>query len=446
MSRFFRRIFLSVWIILLATVGLTLFVVSLLPQQTEEEETYDRQLVEILANDLRDALAADAEGAFSYVQAHHVLDFDNLLQIYVLDANGNDVYGRSLPFAVRRFFQRSTAPAAGTVRFDDPRVWAHREGLRGYQVVGYQSVYPFGRALVRPGTRILLLIVALVVSAVVSYVLARFIVLPVKRLRQAGQRVADGDLTVRVAHTVGGRTDDIAQLARDFDAMTERIEQLLHNQQRLMRDVSHELRSPLARMQALLSIARQKDADTSLVDRMERESERLNELIEQILTYARMEADTEIRKRDIDLIDLLTTVAEDASIEGETQNKSVVVRGPQRLLLTADNALLHSVFENVVRNAVRHTAADSNVIIQISDSDQQVLISVQDKGSGVPDDALGLLFEPFYQVDDRRSSGDSSGVGLAIAERGVKLHQGRIWAENTSSGGLTVNIQLPGNS
>ena len=443
MSRFFRRIFLSVWAVLFATVGLTLFVVSLLPQQTEEGESYVKQLVGIVAADLRDALAVDREAAIRYIKEHHVLDFDNLLQIYVVDPNGDDVYGRALPFAVKQSLPSLTAINDDPAGYKDPRVWIHQVNLDGFQVVGFQQVFPLGRALVRPGARPLLLTVALIMSGLVSFVLARFIVIPIRRLREAGQRVAEGDLNVRVAHTVGDRTDDIAQLARDFDNMTGRIEQLLNNQQRLMRDVSHELRSPLARLQALLSIARQKNIDQSLVDRMERETERLNGLIEQILTYARMETNAELQLRDTDLVDLLTTIAEDASVEGEIQNKSVTLKGSERLLLRADHAILHSVFENLVRNAVRHTVPASTVVIEIKESASKVTIAVKDSGPGVPEGALNQLFEPFFQVDGGSSSEGGSGVGLAIAEQGALLHGGRVWAENAASGGLIVCVELP---
>ena len=434
------------WVVLLATVGLTLFAVLLLPQKTEEGESYEKQLVANVATDLRDALAADRAAAFEYVKEHHALDLDNLLQIYVLDPNGNDVYGRTLPFAVSKSLPSPIAINDDAVSLKDPRVWIHQANLAGFQVVGYQPAYPLGRAMVRPGARLLLLVVALIVSGFVSYILTRFIVLPVRRLREAGQRVANGDLSVRVAHTVGDRTDDIAQLARDFDDMTGRIEQLLSNQQRLMRDVSHELRSPLARLQALLSIARQKNQDENLVDRMERETERLNGLIEQILTYARMETEAELQLRNTDLVDLLNTIAEDASVEGELQNKTVTLEGPERFLLRADHALLHSVFENLVRNAVRHTKPASTVAIDIKESGNNVTISVRDSGQGVPDDVLNQLFEPFFQVDEGWNGEGGSGVGLAIAEQGTLLHGGRVWAENAASGGLIVYVELPSKS
>jgi two-component system sensor histidine kinase CpxA len=318
---------------------MTFFFANMLPASSDESFQYDARLVNIVANDLREALAVDPDNAAELVADHHLLDFGRRMQIYILNAAGDDVLDRRLPFAVNRVHQRTTFFSDEPLEIRDPRLLVRRDGLDSYTVVGYQRVYPMGSVLARPGARALLLIVAILVSAAVSLVLARFIVLPVRRLQKAGHRVAEGDLSVRVAHTVGGRRDDIAQLARDFDAMTERIERLLTTQQRLMRDVSHELRSPLARLQALQSLARQRltdEDDTSVVDRMESESERLNLLIEEILSFARIDAQQEIQRQTTDIADLVQAIADDVSIEIGDAAKDVTYEGPERLTLDVD--------------------------------------------------------------------------------------------------------------
>ncbi|MEM9531706.1 MAG: ATP-binding protein [Pseudomonadota bacterium] len=272
-------------------------------------------------------------------------------------------------------------------------------------------------------------------------------VLPIRHLRKAGQRVAAGDLSVRVAHTVGDRQDDIAGLARDFDTMTQRIDGLLSGQQRLMRDVSHELRSPLARLQALQSLARQQftgEDDSHILDRMDHETERLNALIEQILVFARLDARQEIRRQTTDLADLLRTIVDDAMTEAGETEKDVVYEGPNRRTLQLDASLMHSAIENVVRNALRFTADATAVRVTLVEGPSGVYITVEDVGPGVPENALNALFEPFYQVDESRTPTNSgSGVGLAIAKRAIELHQGRIRAENRAQGGLRVTIELP---
>ena len=447
MSRFFRRIFVSVWIILIATMTLTVFLASLLPASNDESLRYDSQLVRVVADDLRTALAQSPATAARRIADRHVLDFGRLMQIYVLDEQGRDVLERRLPFAVSRLYRRTSVISDQPLEIRDPRIALHSDGLRGHLVVGFQAGYPLGRVLVRPGARALLLLVAILVSAAVSLILARFIVLPVRRLQQAGHRVAEGDLSVRVAHTVGGRQDDIAQLARDFDAMTERIERLLTAQRRLMRDVSHELRSPLARLQALLSLARQRlsgEDDSSILDRMEAESERLNRLIEEILSFARIDAQEDIDRRHTDIADLVRAITDDAAIEIGDAAKDVSYRGPERLTMDVDSALLHSAIENVVRNAVRFTEAGTTVGVSVSESDDTITVTVDDHGSGVPDNVLNTLFEPFYQVDESRSpQSGGSGVGLAIAKRAIELHGGQIHAENRTPGGLRVVMRLP---
>jgi signal transduction histidine kinase len=288
--------------------------------------------------------------------------------------------------------------------------------------------------------------ITFLLSAAGSVVLARFVIRPVRRLRDAGQRVAEGDLTARVAPTVGSRKDAIAELARDFDVMTERVQALLESQQRLMRDVSHELRSPLARLQALLSIARQKlDGIEGLpLDRMERELERLDELISEIVFYARLEAKTEIDRRRTDLVDLLQNIVDDADVEGQESGKQIRLHGPAACMMDVDAGLIQRAVENIVRNALKHTAPQTIVEVTIAERQASVEIVVRDRGPGVPEVALDKLFDSFYRVEDGRGThSGSGGIGLAIAQRSVQLHGGTIRAANCSDGGLRIEMTLP---
>ena len=300
--------------------------------------------------------------------------------------------------------------------------------------------------LMRPGGRGLLAAIALLVSASVSLMLARFIVLPVHRLRLAEQKVAAGDLSVRVAHTVGSRTDDIAKLARDFDVMTEKVHSLLQSQQRLMRDVSHELRSPLARLHALLSIARQRAGaeGTEQIDRMEAELQRLDDLIGEILAYARLEAQESIERHPTDLVDLMQTVVDDASLEAQAAGKDLCVEAPARCLIDLDSGMIHRAVENVVRNALKYTADGTSVDICVEERLRTARIVVDDHGPGVPQGSIDKIFEPFYRAGDSRSTqSGSGGIGLAIAQRIIRLHGGTISVRNLEQGGLRVEIVLP---
>ncbi|MDJ0653555.1 MAG: ATP-binding protein [Xanthomonadales bacterium] len=441
MNHFFRRILVSVWLTMFVASGLTFLSSVLIPRSNDDGSLYQAELVSAVARELQGTLEASVPAPTQAVADQFKLSFDQLLEIYLLDPHGRDVHDRQLPRPVSRLL---TADREGTP-WSDPRLIVHRDGLEGYMVVGFLTAY--GSLLINPAERPTLLLVMLLVSAVVSYGLARFIVLPIRHLRQAGHRVAAGDLSVRVGHTVKGRKDDIALLARDFDAMTERIDSLLTGQQRLMRDVSHELRSPLARLQALQSLARQRfkgDDQTHILDRMESESERLNQLIEEILSYARLDARHEIRRQNTDLADLLKTIVDDALTEIGDSGKDISYIGPERLTLNIDADLIHRAVENVVRNAVRFTPDGTTVQVTLTSQSESVLVTVTDQGPGVPEGDLGRLFEPFFQVDESRPPQSlGSGVGLAIARRAMQLHQGTIAADNADGGGLRVHMVLP---
>ncbi|MEM7016624.1 MAG: ATP-binding protein [Pseudomonadota bacterium] len=441
--RFFQRIFLSVWVILVITLVLTLFLASLLPYPSDIEDGvhYDEQMVALVAMDLHEHLQTDPNTATLRLVERHVLDFGLLMQIYVIDPAGQDILNRQLPIPVARWLKEQNA---GPQCPRDPRLTLAKLALNGYQVIGYQTVFPVGRMLMKPGARFLLILIALLVSVIVSLILARFIVRPIRHLREAGQRVANGDLNVQVAHTVSGRTDDIAQLARDFDVMTGRIQDLLESQQRLMRDVSHELRSPLARLQAMISIARQAPSDNPQLDRMEHELERLNELISKILSFARLEARTEINPQPIELMDLIQTIADDAALEGLDDGKDIQVNGPSQLFMSLDSALMHSALENIVRNALKYTAPQTMVTITVMAKGSAVVINIVDQGPGVPTEDLETLFEPFFRVDEARDTqSGTGGIGLAIAQRSVQLHGGTIQAMNQQPQGLCMEITLP---
>jgi signal transduction histidine kinase len=289
------------------------------------------------------------------------------------------------------------------------------------------------------------------VAGLISYLLARSLSAPVRMLRDATQRLASGDLSARVGPSLGNRRDEAAELGRDFDRMAERIGDLLASQRRLLRDISHELRSPLARLNVGLGLARRKagtEAQGSL-DRMERETERLNDLIGELLTLALLESDARgIERVPVDLQPLVRGIVEDADFEAKDANRRVRVVQDEPVVVAGVYELLRRAIENVVRNGVRFTAECSTVEVRLSrpegSSGRAARISVRDHGPGVPEEALDKLFEPFYRVADardRRSGG--TGIGLAITDRAVRLHGGSVRASNASGGGLEVVLDLP---
>jgi signal transduction histidine kinase len=279
--------------------------------------------------------------------------------------------------------------------------------------------------------------------------LARYIVSPVVKLRAVTRQLTEGDLSARVGPLMGNRHDELADMGRDFDAMAARIEALLGAQARLLRDISHELRSPLARLGVALDLLRKRtppEAETHL-SRIEREAARLNEMIGQLLSLSRWETGADgARARRVDLAALVREVSEDADFEARSQNRSVEISECDACETKGTPALLRSAFENVVRNAVRHTPEGTSVKVSLSCADDasEALLRVRDEGPGVPVESLKEIFRPFYRVDDSRTRETGGvGLGLAITERAVRLHGGAVSAANVNGGGFAVEIRLP---
>lgn len=295
--------------------------------------------------------------------------------------------------------------------------------------------------------RLLLQILAVVlISGLFCYFLARYFTSPVVKLRNATKKIAHGDFKTSVAEKVGKRRDELAYLARDFDEMARRIENLIESEKRLTQDISHELRSPLARMNVALELARAKAAPETLnfINRLEKESERLNSLIGQLLTLSKLETGSQtFEKHELNLNKIVEQIAQDAQFEARANEKEVETKQNGDLRVFGNEHLLRSAVENVVRNAVRYTKEKTKVVISTSLENGSALISIRDRGAGVPEDELSKLFKPFYRIHearDRKTGG--IGLGLAIAERAVSNHEGEIQAKNTGDG-LLVEIRLP---
>jgi two-component system sensor histidine kinase CpxA len=243
----------------------------------------------------------------------------------------------------------------------------------------------------------------------------------------------------------------MAELVRDFDRMAERLESLVNAQSRLLKDISHELRSPLARLNVALELARQRtgpDAESAL-ERIERESNRLNELIGQLLTIARLESGSDsLHKASIHLEELVQEIAKDAAFEAQARHAHVDCVIVDECTVVGNAALLQSAIENVVRNATRYTRENTEVQVRLeavhSSSGLQAVVRVTDSGPGVPEESLKKLFTPFYRIgDDRGRATGGVGLGLAITERAVLLHGGTVCASNRPQGGLMVEIRIP---
>ncbi len=289
------------------------------------------------------------------------------------------------------------------------------------------------------------------ITGLLSYLLARSLSAPVRTLREATRKLAGGDLSARVGPSLGDRRDELAGLGRDFDRMAERIGTLLEGQRRLLRDISHELRSPLARLNVALGLARQRSGEETreALDRMEREAERLNALIGELITLSLLESgEAGSAPVPVDLRALVREVVGDAEFEAGGAGRGVRLVAEEPVSVEGVPELLRRAVENVVRNAVRFTPEGTSVEVRLARAGdaagRPARISVRDRGPGVPEEALKNLFEPFYRVAEARERGSGgTGIGLAIARRAIRLHGGSVRAEHAPGGGLEVVLELP---
>ncbi len=288
----------------------------------------------------------------------------------------------------------------------------------------------------------------LVVGGLVCYWLTRHLTAPLLKLRQAARQMTGGDLSVRVGDEFGRRGDEIAGLGRDFDLMAENLEKLIALHHRLLRDVAHELRSPLARLNVALELAGQCAAADlpSALDRIRRESERLNTLINQLLLLARLDHSPELsRPEKIHLTPLLREVVQDVNYEIQGSDRRVEAHIQGDAVVSGNPELLRQAVENVVRNAARYTAEGTAVEVSlVIEGEREAHIQVRDHGPGVPEESLQQIFRAFYRVgESREQRAGGVGIGLAIAEGAIRAHKGSIRAANAPGGGLLLEMRLP---
>jgi two-component system, OmpR family, sensor kinase len=374
------------------------------------------------------------------------------ITIYVFDSEGREMLGRTPPRRLARVLHRhgSRSGARG-----DPmnlrRARPHSQLVSADGEVYTLLFSPLRRpAGIRPGlpTGSSLLVLVLVVSGVVSYLLARAISNPVRKLRHATVSLAEGRMDSRVASSVGDRRDELGMLARDFDAMAEKLQRAAAQQTELSRNVSHELRSPLARLRVAAELAKRKAGNLPEFEHMDEETERLDRLIGQILSYARLESGAQLERTRVNLSELVQEVVDNVNFEcrsGEYDGVRVVSYTGAVPEFTGYAQALTSAIENIVRNAVRHSPPGGTVVVRLASRDQRATIEVLDDGKGVGDDELPRLFEPFFRT--RSAALDSNkrgtGLGLAIAERAIRINGGTVTAANRTGGGLQVLVTLP---
>jgi two-component system sensor histidine kinase CpxA len=291
--------------------------------------------------------------------------------------------------------------------------------------------------------------VAFLVSGFVCYLLTRYITAPILRLRAASQQLASGDLSTRASSNIASRQDEIGDLLRDFDAMASRIEALVSGQRQLISDVSHELRSPLARLNVALDLGRQRKGNDPAFDQMEQDLALLNEMIGRLLTIAKLDVSArQVPMVQVDLTELVSQIVRDANFEARVLDRGVQLTAEGPYFVRGNAELLHGAIENVVRNAIHYTEPGTSVEVSIQVVRQPkksiLRIAIRDYGPGLPESELVNIFRPFYRVADARDrQSGGTGLGLAIADRVIRTHGGTISAQNATPPGLLVEILLP---
>ncbi|USX24514.1 HAMP domain-containing histidine kinase [Oxalobacteraceae bacterium OTU3CINTB1] len=289
------------------------------------------------------------------------------------------------------------------------------------------------------------IVAAIFASLLFSVILAWYFSRPIRALRAAFDAAAGGDLAPRFVSASGKSLAELNDLGRDFDRMTARLRNLIDGQTRLLHDVSHELRSPLARLQAAIGLAHQQpDKIAASMERIERESVRMDKLVGELLTLARLEAGAiKASQEEISMADLLEQIADDASYEAASQQRTVVREGDADVLVVGQADLLGRAIENVVRNAIKHSAEGGEVQLQVRSLPEarQLCIRVLDRGPGVTPADLETIFQPFFRSSNAGTEGH--GLGLAIAQHVIEAHGGSIKATNRAGGGLCVEMILP---
>jgi two-component system sensor histidine kinase CpxA len=374
------------------------------------------------------------------------------LRACLFDLTGNPISGKNCGI-FKDMVSRLTAssPSAFSMRFGIVRVALTLKGSNGGNYI-FATELPAGPRAMFGTHRVSILLewsIALLVSGFICYLLTQYLTNPILRLREASQQLAAGDLSTRAAAGIERRHDELGDLVSDFNAMASRIEELVSRQRQLISDVSHELRSPLARLNVALDLGRERKGNDPAFDHMEQDLGLLDDMIGRLLTIARLDTSAApAPMTPVDLTGLVSQIVSDANFESHERNSDVRLTTHGQYFVQGNAELLHSAIENLVRNAIRYTEPSTSVEVLLETGRRSnasfVHLVVRDYGPGVPESELVKIFQPFYRVADARDRQSGGvGLGLAIAERIVRLHSGTIRAENAKPRGLEVEILLP---
>ncbi|MCW8887100.1 MAG: ATP-binding protein [Motiliproteus sp.] len=460
MRRLYWKIFFAFWLVMILIISTNLAVTWFQYQHFKDSEQEQEHISELA---FQAANLFEQKGSPGLVKWQDKLKRRTELKVALLDENNIPVTRQLLPPRFKKLFDRRQRPKYRDHDHEDDNdeYWESkkRDGRHGFFRDRKERplIWPINSAsgnryhfvIFNPhelvdhlysGSTILWRIgISIAIVALFAMLLSHYLVRPVRLLQRASRKLADGDLDSRVSAAIGSRRDELGELGQDFDTMAHRIQQLIEGQQQMLRDVSHDLRTPLARLRIALELARKRHGEATELDRMELEAERINQMIDEILNLVRLDLRPDGLHRQLtDLIALLQPLVEDANFE----QTRVTLNGPTQLSCSIDAKLIYRAVENIVSNALKYSDGEIQLLLQ--QHPQQLELKVLDQGPGVAEEKLDRLFEPFYRVDEaRQRESGGYGLGLAIAAKVIGLHGGQISARNRASGGLEVNIQLP---
>ena len=374
------------------------------------------------------------------------LSLQNRSRFWLVDPSGRELSGRSIPQRVLHDAAAAEKSEGLYHSYEANVLAAGATTAKGRYLLIAQLVPPPLSERV-PGDILWTLKLGTIFSAIICLLIAHYLTKPIERLRDATHQLARGNLDIHAGENLGNRRDEIADLVRDFDSMAGDLRNQIQSERNLLSGVSHELRSPIARIRLALTLARQgNDSERDeMLDRIEQESIQLDSMLERILSVARLESGQHKPQFEpLSLNDLVDDVVHDAKFEAAGTSATISYECTEDIQVNGDPGLLRSAVENIVRNAIFYSGESGNIEVQLSTSDGTALLTVRDNGPGVPDDKMTLIFNPFYRVDDSRGTTTGGmGLGLAIVRNAIHAHGGGIIAQNIQPHGLEIKLKIP---
>ena len=374
------------------------------------------------------------------------LSLQNRSQFWLLDGEGRELSGRMLPRRVLDDAAKAEKTEGLHHSYEANVLAAGATTERGHYLLISELVPPPLSERV-PGDILWTLKLGALPSALVCLLIAHYLTKPIERLRDATHEMARGNLDIHVGSNLGNRRDEIADLMRDFDAMAAELRKQIQSERSLLSGVSHELRSPIARIRLALTLARHADdrEREEMLDRIEQDTIQLDSMLEQILTVSRLESgQIKPKFEPLSLNDLVEDVLHDAKFEAAATHTTITYASVGEVQVNADPGMLRSAIENVVRNAIFYSGEGGKIEVEMGAGDKSASLTVRDNGPGVPEEKLKLIFDPFYRVDDSRGTTTGGmGLGLALADNAMRAHDGAIMAGNLQPHGLSVTLIMP---